>query len=177
MNTPEPTPHTFERMAERFAERAKAVKASGMPPLEGQMRREWVKQKEADFQDFLLIADCDITFEAGILNMSLDLRPTICDATIRKSPDGISDKSAEHETQVAMENIAGALPTDGNKITPKMLDSKADLQALIDGAEMFRVVETIEPIDVNACPGIDLANPTQPSTGPAGFSLTHGYLV
>ena len=30
------------------------------------------------------------------------------------------------------------LPTDGNKITPKMLDSKADLQDLIDGAEMFR---------------------------------------
>ena len=32
--------------------------------------------------------------------------------------------------------------------TPKMLDSKADLKALIDGAEMFR-----------------------------GFSLAHGYLV
>jgi len=176
MNTPEPTPNTFEQMAERFAERAKAVKASGMPPLEGQMRREWIKQKEADFQDFLLIADCDITFENGILNMSLDLRPAICDATIRKSPNGISDKTAEHETQVAMDNIAGALPTDGAKITPKMLDSKSDLQDLIDGAEMFRMVETIEPIDVNACPGVDLA-PAQPSTGPAGFSLTHGYLV
>ena len=84
-----------------------------------------------------------------------------------------------------MENIANArpldylkaLPTDGAKITPSMLDSKADLQDLIDGAEMFRVVETIEPIDVNACPGLNLADPTQPSTGPAGFSLTHGYLV
>ena len=31
-----------------------------------------------------------------------------------------------------------SLPTDGNKITHGMLDSKADLQALIDGAEMFR---------------------------------------
>jgi len=162
MNTPEPTPNTFEQMAERFAERAKAVKASGMPPLEGQMRREWIKQKEADFQDFLLIADCDITFENGILNMSLDLRPAICDATIRKSPNGISDKTAEHETQVAMDNIAGALPTDGAKITPKMLDSKSDLQDLMDGSEMFRTVETIEPIDVKACPGL---------------SLIHGYLV
>jgi hypothetical protein len=38
----------------------------------------------------------------------------------------------------ATENIASALPTDGNLITPSMLDSKADLQALIDGAEMFR---------------------------------------
>jgi len=31
-----------------------------------------------------------------------------------------------------------ALPTDGAKITPSMLDSKAELQDLIDGAEMFR---------------------------------------
>ena len=141
------------------------------------MRREWVKQRQMDFQDFLMISDCDITFEDGILQMTLDLRPAICDATMRKSPNGISDKTAEHETQVAMENIANALPTDGNKITPGMLDSKADLQALIDGAEMFRVVETIEPIDVNACPGLDLVDSAQPSTGPAGFSLTHGYLV
>ena len=53
-----------------------------------------------------------------------------------------------------MENIAGALPTDGNKITPKMLDSKADLQALIDGAEMFRVVEEIAPIIGNETPSV-----------------------
>ena len=46
-----------------------------------------------------------------------------------------------------MENIADgrpldypdALPTDGAKITAAMLDSKADLQDMIDGAEMFRV--------------------------------------
>ena len=88
-----------------------------------------------------------------------------------------------------MENIANArpldyldalptaLPTDGAKITPSMLDSKADLQDMIDGAEIFRVVETIEPIDVNECPGLTLGNPAEPSTGPAGFSLTHGYLV
>ena len=139
MKAPDPTPNTFERMAERFAERAKAVKASGMPPLEGDMRRQWIKQKEADFQDFLLIADCDITFENGILNMSLDLRPQICDATIRQSPNGITDKSPERETQVAMKNIASALPPDGAKIKPSMLDSKSDLQDLMDGAEMFKV--------------------------------------
>ncbi len=146
MKAPDPTPNTFERMAERFAERAKAVKASGMPPLEGQMRREWIKQKELDFQDFLLVADCDITFDNGILNMSLDLRPQICDATIRQSPNGITDKSPERETQVAMENIASALPTDGAKIKPSMLDSKSDLQDLMDGSEMFRVVEEVAPI-------------------------------
>ena len=75
-----------------------------------------------------------------------------------------------------MENIANALPTDGNKITPKMLDSKADLQALIDGAEMFRVVETIEPID-----GTDMfdvsVNDNRSRRVEGGFSFTHGYLV
>ena len=110
------------------------------------MRREWVKQRQLDFQDFLMISDCDITYENGVLNLSLDFRPEICDAAIRKSPNGISDKGPERETQVAMENIANALPTDGNKITPSMLDSKADLKDLIDGAEMFRVVETIPAI-------------------------------
>jgi hypothetical protein len=70
----------------------------------------------------------------------------------------------------AMENIANALPTDGAKITPSMLDSKADLQALIDGTEMFKVVETIASVNVNKCPGSTLGMPV-------GFSLSHGYLV
>jgi hypothetical protein len=66
----------------------------------------------------------------------------------------------EVETLKAMERIANPeLPTDGNKITPGMLDSKADLQALIDGAEMFRTVKTVEAIDVNACPGATLNEP------------------
>jgi|TARA_B110000263_G_scaffold248654_1_gene264068 hypothetical protein len=139
----------IEAMKTRFLERAQAVSKSGMPPLEGVMRRKWVQQKEIDYQDFLMISDCAVEVIDGILTFSLDLRPAICDATMRQSPNGITDKTAEHETQVAMENIAQALPTDGNKITPKMLDSKADLQALIDGAEMFRTVEQIQPIVSN----------------------------
>ena len=84
--------------------------------------------------------------------MTVDLRPAICDVAISGMAPLVT------ETKAAMESIASAgpldyvahlpteLPTDGNKITPKMLDSKADLQALIDGAEMFRVVDTVEPI-------------------------------
>ncbi len=68
-------------------------------------------------------------------------------------------ESQELATQEAMEQIANALPTDGNKITPKMLNSKADLQDLLDGAEMFRTVKTMDPIDVNACPGVLLGEP------------------
>ena len=37
-----------------------------------------------------------------------------------------------------LKHLPTELPTDGAKIAPSMLDSKADLQALIDGCEMFR---------------------------------------
>ena len=199
-----------EEMLQRFRERAKAVRQRTMPPVAGAERVAFIKQAELDFQDFAMIADAEISLDEGIL--TIDLRPAICDAAIR----GMAP--LERETQVAMENISKSehrtyddimeaqrekrealiededrpsmLPTDGGKITPGMLDSKADLQALIDGAEMFRVIEIIEPIDVNACPGLDLANyddeieriaptqrvPTERIT-PVGFSLTHGYLI
>jgi hypothetical protein len=51
------------------------------------------------------------------------------------------------------------LPTDGSKITPSMLDSKTDLQNLIDGAEMFKVIETVEPIDTNSDFNLSPGNP------------------
>ena len=133
------------RMRQRFQERAEAVRQRTMPPVAGLERKAFVKQAELDFQDFAMIADSTISLDGGIL--TIDLRMEICDSAIRGTAP------VERETQVAMENIANALPTDGNKITPGMLDSKADLQALIDGAEMFRVVDTIEPIDIKALPG------------------------
>ena len=92
-------------MQVRFRERAKAITGAQMPPLEGEMRRRWIAQKEADYQDFLMIADCDVDFTDGILHLSLDLRPKICDATIREQ--GVT-VDGEAETQVAMKNIAKA---------------------------------------------------------------------
>ena len=138
-----------EKMVQRFQERATAVKMRGIPPLTGKARRAYVEQAELDYQDYALLADSEISLDGGIL--TVDLRPAICDAAIR------GEGHLEQETQIAMKNIANArpldylkaLPTDGAKITPSMLDSKADLQDLIDGAEMFR----------------------------PGFSLAHGYLV
>ena len=143
-----------EAMVERFRVRAEAVRKRNMPPIAGAERRAFVEQAELDYQDFLLLADSAISLDGGIL--TIDLRPAICDAAIR------GEGHLERETKEAMENIAGALPTDGAKIKPSMLDSKSDLQDLMDGSEMFRVVETIDPIE---------------ATGPVGFSLAHGYLV
>lgn len=163
----------LDALLARFRERAEAVRSRNMPPIGGDERQRFLDQAQADFMDFAIIGDAEASLEDGIL--TIDLRPAICDATVRGV--GVSNYAKERETQVAMENISksGALPTDGDKITPGMLNSKADLQALIDGAEMFRVVETIEPIDVNECPGLTLGVPAAP--GPVGFSLTHGYLV
>ena len=81
-------------MKERFRDRAKAIEGAQMPPLEGEMRRRWIAQKEADYQDYLMISDFDIDFTDGILTLKLDLRTKMEDA--------------ETETQVAMQNIAKA---------------------------------------------------------------------
>ena len=99
------TTSEVSNMQVRFRERDKAITGAQMPPLEGEMRRRWIAQKEADYQDFLMIADCDVAFTDGILPLSLDLRPKICDATIREQ--GVT-VDGEAETQVAMKNIAKA---------------------------------------------------------------------
>ena len=99
------TTSEVSNMQVRFRERAKAITGAQMPPLEGEMRRRWIAQKEADYQAFLMIADCDVDFTDGILHLSIDLRPKICDATIREQ--GVT-VDGEAETQVAMKNIAKA---------------------------------------------------------------------
>ena len=137
-----------EEMRQRFQKRADAVKQRTMPPVAGAERVAFIKQAEVDYLDYALIADAAISLDGGVL--TIDLRPeegvVICDATMRKSPLGITDKSVEQETQVAMENIANALPldylkalpTDGAKIKMSDLDSKSDLQDLISDSERFR---------------------------------------
>jgi hypothetical protein len=55
----------------------------------------------------------------------------------------IADTPSATERMVAYDLVARAhekdidLPTDGAKITPSMLDSKADLKALIDDSEQW----------------------------------------
>ena len=91
------------------------------------MRRRCIAQKEADYHDFLMIADCDVDFTDGILHLSLDLRPKICDATIREQ--GVT-VDGEAETQVAMKNIAKA-------------------STFISGP-LTEVVKEVKPIEVTA---------------------------
>jgi hypothetical protein len=173
-------------MVQRFQERAKAVRTRNMPPIAGLERKAFVKQAELDFQDFAMIADSEISLDDGIL--TIDLRPAICDATIRGV--GISDRTKERETRVAMENISKSEHRTYDDIMEAQREKREALIEDEDRPSMLKVVKTIKPIDVNVCPGLDLANyddpierivPTQrvptERIGTPGFSLTHGYLV
>ena len=64
-----------DAMIERFRERAASVRRRQIPPVEGEARREFVRQAEVDFQDFALLGDADASLEDGILVLKVDLRP------------------------------------------------------------------------------------------------------
>jgi sulfur transfer protein SufE len=62
-------------MIARFKERADAVKRRPLPPVAGEERQMFLKQAQADFQDFAMIGDSEASFEDGILVLRIDLRP------------------------------------------------------------------------------------------------------
>lgn len=64
-----------QEMVERFKERASSVKRRQIPPVEGDARREFIRQAEIDFQDFALISDASAEIEDGFLVLRVDLRP------------------------------------------------------------------------------------------------------
>lgn len=57
----------------RFDERAKAVKARGIPPLEGEARRTFIAAAEQDFMDYALIANARPAVEDGHLVLRIPL--------------------------------------------------------------------------------------------------------
>ena len=64
-----------DAMIERFRERAASVRRRQIPPVEGDARREFVRQAEVDFQDFALLGDAEATLQDGVLVLRVDLRP------------------------------------------------------------------------------------------------------
>ena len=65
----------LDAMLERFRNRAKAVKDRPLPPVEGEGRREFMRQAQLDFQDFAMVGDAEATLEEGVLTLRIDLRP------------------------------------------------------------------------------------------------------
>ena len=65
------------------------------------------------------------------------VRPTrTYDAIMEAQWEQRADRA--REALIEDEDRPSMLPTDGNKITLQMIDSKADLQALMDSSEIFR---------------------------------------
>jgi hypothetical protein len=62
-------------MGQRFRDRADAVKDRTMPPIAGADRLAFIIQSQLDYQDFAMIADCEILLKDGVLILTLDLRP------------------------------------------------------------------------------------------------------
>jgi hypothetical protein len=65
-----------QQMIERFAERAASVKRRQIPPVEGEARREFIRQAEVDFRDFAMLADATAELVDGVLVLRVDLRPS-----------------------------------------------------------------------------------------------------
>ncbi len=58
----------------RFGERADAIqKNSRMPPLEGVMRKQWIEQRNIDFQDYKMLSEAEGSLDDGILCLRIDL--------------------------------------------------------------------------------------------------------
>jgi len=57
----------------RFKARAAAVKARGIPPIEGTARRIFIESAQQDFVDYSLIADAVSSIEDGMLVLRLPL--------------------------------------------------------------------------------------------------------
>jgi hypothetical protein len=64
-----------QAMIERFRDRARAVKARGMPPVEGADRRRIMQQMQQDYMDFAMLGDATGAIEDGVLVLRVDLRP------------------------------------------------------------------------------------------------------
>ncbi len=64
-----------QAMVQRFRERAEAVRRRQLPPVEGEARKEFVRQAQLDHQDFAIVGDAEATLEDGILTLRVDLRP------------------------------------------------------------------------------------------------------
>jgi hypothetical protein len=64
-----------EAMLDRFRQRARAVRARGVPPIEGVERKRFLEQAQRDYMDFAMLGDAEISLDDGVLTLRIDLRP------------------------------------------------------------------------------------------------------
>ena len=62
-----------DKFLERFRERAEAVRARGIPPLEADARKAFIAQAEKDYLDFSLVGSAEWAVEEGNLVLRIPL--------------------------------------------------------------------------------------------------------
>ena len=62
-----------DKFLERFRERAEAVRARGIPPLEADARKSFIAQAEKDYLDYSLIGSASWAVEEGSLVLRIPL--------------------------------------------------------------------------------------------------------
>jgi hypothetical protein len=62
-----------EELLQRFSDRAEAVKERGVPPLEGEARRTFIRSMELDYLDYSLVASASWAVEEGHLVLRIPL--------------------------------------------------------------------------------------------------------
>jgi len=68
-------PFDPQEMIERFRERAAAVRSRQLPPVEGEARKDFIRQASIDHQDFAMVGDAEASLDDGVLTLRIDLRP------------------------------------------------------------------------------------------------------
>ena len=63
-----------DEFLQRFRNRADAVRARGIPPLEGEARRTFVEQSELDFMDYSLVGRATWAVEEDHLVLRIPLK-------------------------------------------------------------------------------------------------------
>jgi hypothetical protein len=63
----------IDAFLERFRARAHAVRERGIPPLEGEARRQFIESAEKDFFDYSLVGSASWEVEDGCLVLRIEL--------------------------------------------------------------------------------------------------------
>lgn len=63
----------LDEFLQRFADRASAVKERGVPPLEGEARKQFIDAAEKDFMDYSLVASAEWAIEDGKLVLRIPI--------------------------------------------------------------------------------------------------------
>ncbi len=64
-----------DEMIERFRDRARAARDRPMPPVTGEGRTAFMRQRENDFADFSMIGSAEWSAQDGFLVLRIDMRP------------------------------------------------------------------------------------------------------